>query len=143
VSTLAPPPSETSTLPELEAVRAKFPAGSVLPQDGLDQPTWIVSRDVLATVARELKENPATRFDLMLDLCGVDFPDREERFEAVYHLYSMPRLRTGIALPAGRGSATFRDTVAGTPPSTLVAHADFERHAAIVTPRNPCTSTRL
>jgi len=91
VSTLAPPPSETSTLPELEAVRAKFPAGSILPQDGLDQPTWTVSRDVLAAVARELKENTETRFDLMLDLCGVDFPDREERFEAVYHLYSLPR----------------------------------------------------
>jgi len=56
VSTLAPPPTETSTLPELEAVRAKLPPGSVLPQDGLDQPTWIVSRDVLADVARELAE---------------------------------------------------------------------------------------
>jgi NADH-quinone oxidoreductase subunit C/D len=89
VSTLAP--SETSTLQELESVRAKFPAGSILPQDGLDQPTWIVSRDVLAAVARELKDNPQTRFDLMLDLCGVDFPDREERFEAVYHLYSLHR----------------------------------------------------
>jgi NADH:ubiquinone oxidoreductase subunit C len=76
VSTPAPPPSETSTLPELETVRAKFAPGSILPQDGLDQPTWIVSRDVLADVARELKENAATRFDLMLDLCGVDFPDR-------------------------------------------------------------------
>jgi len=90
VSTLAPT-SETSTLQELESVRAKFPAGSILPQDGLDQPTWIVSRDVLASIARELKDNPQTQFDLMLDLCGVDFPDREERFEAVYHLYSLHR----------------------------------------------------
>jgi NADH-quinone oxidoreductase subunit C/D len=93
VSTLAPLPetSATSTLQELESVRAKFPAGSILPQDGLDQPTWIVSRDVLASVAHELKDNPQTQFDLMLDLCGVDFPDREERFEAVYHLYSLHR----------------------------------------------------
>ena len=90
MSTLAPT-SETSTLQELESVRAKFPAGSILPQDGLDQPTWIVSRDVLASIARELKDNPQTQFDLMLDLCGVDFPDREERFEAVYHLYSLHR----------------------------------------------------
>ena len=91
MSTLAPPLSETSTIPELEAVRAKFPAGSVLPQDGLDQPVWIVSRDVFHEVCRELKSNQQTKFDLMLDLCGVDFPDREERFEAVYHLYSIPR----------------------------------------------------
>ena len=93
MSTLAPAPSKTTTseIPELEAVRAKFPAGSILPQDGLDQPVWIVSRDVLFEVARELKENPQTQFDMMLDLCGVDFPDREERFEAVYHLYSIQR----------------------------------------------------
>jgi NADH-quinone oxidoreductase subunit C/D len=91
VSTLAPPQSETTATPELDAVRAKLPAGSVIPQDGLDQPTWIVSKDVLFDVARELKENPQTQFDLMLDLCGVDFPDREERFEAVYSLYSIQR----------------------------------------------------
>jgi NADH-quinone oxidoreductase subunit C/D len=92
VSTLAPPqPKPSTATPELDAVRAKFPAGSVLPQEGLDQPVWIVSKDVLFDVARELKENPQTQFDMMLDLCGVDFPDREERFEAVYHLYSIQR----------------------------------------------------
>ena len=91
MSTLAPPQPKTSATPELEAVRAKFPAGSILPQDGLDQAVWIVSKDVLFEVARELKENPQTQFDMMLDLCGVDFPDREERFEAVYHLYSLQR----------------------------------------------------
>jgi NADH-quinone oxidoreductase subunit C/D len=94
VSTLAPPPSKpaaTSAPADLAAVLAKFPAGSILPQEGLDQPTWIVSRDVLFEVARELKENPATQFDMMLDLCGADFPDRAERFEALYHLYSMQR----------------------------------------------------
>jgi NADH-quinone oxidoreductase subunit C/D len=98
VSTLAPPssnsiakPAATSAPADLAAVLAKFPAGSILPQEGLDQPTWIVSRDVLFEVARELKENPATQFDMMLDLCGADFPDRAERFEALYHLYSMQR----------------------------------------------------
>jgi NADH-quinone oxidoreductase subunit C/D len=98
VSTLAPPPSDsiakpaaTSAPADLAAVLAKFPAGSILPQEGLDQPTWIVSRDVLFEVARELKENPATQFDMMLDLCGADFPDRPERFEALYHLYSIQR----------------------------------------------------
>jgi NADH-quinone oxidoreductase subunit C/D len=75
----------------LEAVRAKFPAGSVEPQNGLDQPTWIVRRDVLVDLCRELKQNPATQFDMLLDLTGVDFPDRVERFEAIYHLYSVQR----------------------------------------------------
>jgi NADH-quinone oxidoreductase subunit C/D len=98
VQTLPPPPiaspADTSA-PELETIRAallaRLPEGSVERQDGLDQPTWIVRCDVLAAVCRELKENPATQFDMLLDLAGVDFPDRVERFEAVYHLYSVQR----------------------------------------------------
>lgn len=100
MSTLAPPP-ENAVAAGLDAVRAQFPEGSILPQDGLDQPTWIVSRDVLARVARELRDNAGTQFDLLMDLAGVDFPDREERFEAVYHLYSIPhrsRLRLKVPL---------------------------------------------
>ena len=30
-------------------------------------------------------------FQQLLDVCGVDFPDRRERFEVVYHLLSMTR----------------------------------------------------
>jgi NADH-quinone oxidoreductase subunit C/D len=69
----------------------RYPQGSIRPQEGLDQPTWVVRRDVLAELARDLRDDPETRFDLLLDLCGVDYPDRDERFEAVYHLYSLPR----------------------------------------------------
>jgi NADH-quinone oxidoreductase subunit C/D len=87
-----------------EGVRSKFPAGSITPvpaDAGLDQPTWIVEREVLADLARELRDNRETRFDLLMDLAGVDFPDRPERFEAVYHLYSVPRnarLRLKVAV---------------------------------------------
>ncbi|MFP5288239.1 MAG: NADH-quinone oxidoreductase subunit D, partial [Thermoanaerobaculia bacterium] len=92
MQTLPPPASTADTAaPELEAIRARFPEGSVERQEGLDQPTWIVRREVLAELCRELKTNPATRFDMLMDLTGVDFPDRVERFEAVYHLYSLPR----------------------------------------------------
>ncbi|MEA2693131.1 MAG: NADH-quinone oxidoreductase subunit [Acidobacteriota bacterium] len=94
MSTLAPPLPETpeigQDLDALAGVLAKFP-GSITPQEGLDQPTWIVRREILLDLARELRDNPATQFDMMLDLCGVDFPDRQPRFDAVYHLYSMPR----------------------------------------------------
>lgn len=84
---------ETQALPSLVE---KYPSGSIVPQEGgerstVDQPTWIVKREVLAELARELKENRETQFDLLLDVCGVDYPDRDQRFEAVYHLYSIPR----------------------------------------------------
>ncbi len=92
MQTLPPPPTASpadTSAPELEAIRGKFPG--VESQEGMDQPTWIVRREDLVEVCRELKQNPATQFDMLLDLCGVDFPDREERFEAVYHLYSVQR----------------------------------------------------
>ena len=81
----------SAILTEGPSLLDKYPAGSILPQEGLDQETWIVSRDVLADLASDLREEKGARYDLMLDLCGVDFPDREERFEAVYHLYSIER----------------------------------------------------
>ncbi len=84
VETLPQPP-----LPK--ALTDKYPPGSIAVEAGLDQETWVVRREVLAELARDLAEGPETRFDLLLDLCGVDYPDRAERFEAVYHLYSLPR----------------------------------------------------
>ncbi len=109
MSTLAPPLPETATGPDqdVRAVLARFPEGSITPQEGLDQPTWIVRRDILFDLARELRDNPATQFDMLLDLCGVDFPEREPRFDAVYHLYSVPRaarLRLKVPLSGDKES---------------------------------------
>jgi len=80
-----------TTVTDTPTLLEKYPAGSILPQEGMDQETWVVSRDVLADLARDLRDSNETQFDLLLDVCGVDYPDREERFEAVYHLYSIPR----------------------------------------------------
>ena len=51
--------------------------------------TLIATRDSILSVLTSLRD----RFDFqqLLDVCGVDFPDREERFEVVYHLLSLTR----------------------------------------------------
>lgn len=36
-----------------------------------------------------LKDDPYCKFSTLIDLCGVDYPGRERRFEVVYHLLSM------------------------------------------------------
>jgi len=78
------------TLPQ--SLLDKYPAGSIEAQGGAaDQPTYVVSRAVLADLARDLRDDPQTRFDLLLDVCGADYPSRESRFEAIYHLYSIAR----------------------------------------------------
>ena len=89
--------------PELPELVARLPVGSVVETSGpdapQDQPTWIVRREALLDVCRELQSNRATRYDLLLEMFGMDYPDRDERFEAVYHLYSIPtgeRLRLKV-----------------------------------------------
>ena len=36
-----------------------------------------------------LRDDPQFRFEQMMDLCGVDFPERAERFDVVYNLLSV------------------------------------------------------
>jgi NADH-quinone oxidoreductase subunit C len=48
--------------------------------------TFQVRRDAIAQVSASLKTKHA--FTYLVDVCGVDFPKREPRFDVVYHLYS-------------------------------------------------------
>jgi len=36
-----------------------------------------------------LRDNPGCQFQTLIDICGVDYPEREKRFEVVYHFLSM------------------------------------------------------
>jgi NADH-quinone oxidoreductase subunit C len=50
-------------------------------------------------VCRFLKGDLDLRYDLLMDMAGVDYLGREPRFEVVYHLYSVPhncRLRLKV-----------------------------------------------
>jgi NADH-quinone oxidoreductase subunit C len=40
-----------------------------------------------------LRDDPDLRFDLLADLCGVDYMNREPRFEVVYNLFSLANKR--------------------------------------------------
>ena len=51
--------------------------------------TLIAERSKIVNVLTVLKDRFG--FQQLLDLCGVDFPDRRERFEVVYHLLSLTR----------------------------------------------------
>ncbi len=64
--------------------------------------TVIVKREGAKEIFSFLKDDPAMQFDLLMDLTCVDFPEREKRFEVIYHLYSVPknhRLRVKIPVP--------------------------------------------
>jgi NADH-quinone oxidoreductase subunit C len=48
-----------------------------------------VRRDAIVEVVRSLRDTAG--FISFIDICGVDYPEREERFEVVYHLLSPSR----------------------------------------------------
>jgi NADH-quinone oxidoreductase subunit C len=48
-----------------------------------------IKREDLLRVLGFLRDDPKCRFNLLCDLCGVDYPDRPQRFEVVYNLLSM------------------------------------------------------
>jgi NADH-quinone oxidoreductase subunit C len=56
----------------------------------LDQLILTVERGALLSVLTSLRDDPKCRFDQLVDICGVDYPERAERFEVVYNLLSMP-----------------------------------------------------
>lgn len=45
-----------------------------------------IPRDHIVAVLKFLKDTG--RFDFLMDICGVDYPDRQKRFDVVYHLFS-------------------------------------------------------
>jgi NADH-quinone oxidoreductase subunit C len=48
-----------------------------------------VKREAVVAMMTFLRDDPKCLFKVMADLCGVDYPDRPERFEVVYNLLSL------------------------------------------------------
>ena len=51
--------------------------------------TLVVARAKLPAVLTYLRDDPDWLFKTLIDISGVDFPQRPERFEVVYHLLSI------------------------------------------------------
>ena len=54
----------------------------------LDELTIEVRPDAIARVLSTLRDDVRLQFWSLMDLCGVDYPERAERFDIVYHLLS-------------------------------------------------------
>ena len=59
--------------------------------------TVTVARDAIVDVVTFLRDDPHCRFISIIDVCGVDYPEREQRFDVVYHLLS-PHLNQRIRI---------------------------------------------
>ena len=47
-----------------------------------------IDREQLLSTLEFLQDDPNCRFGCLIDICGVDYPERERRFDVVYHLLS-------------------------------------------------------
>jgi NADH-quinone oxidoreductase subunit C/D len=78
----------------------------------------VAPKEVIVPLLRFLRETD--KFDFLMDICGVDWPDRSPRFDVVYHLFNSKtaaRLRIKVqvaegesvdsALPVWRGADWF------------------------------------
>ena len=54
-----------------------------------DELTVTLSKSILLKVLSFLKDDKVCQFKQLIDLCGVDYPNRIDRFEIVYHLLSI------------------------------------------------------
>lgn len=59
--------------------------------------TVTVQRDSIVSVATFLRDDPKCRFIAFVDVCGADYPAREQRFDVVYHFLS-PHLNHRIRI---------------------------------------------
>jgi NADH-quinone oxidoreductase subunit C len=99
----APPPP--SSLEQLGQAVASIPGMAGFRIEGGELVSW-TRRDSLQAVMITLRDDPRFAFEQLMDICGVDWPDREDRFDVVYNLLSVSlnqRLRvittTDVAQP--------------------------------------------
>ncbi len=64
-----------------------------------DELSLTVHRDNIVETLKFLRDDVNCQFKLLIDICGVDYPENDERFCVVYHLLSLPlnlRLRIKV-----------------------------------------------
>jgi NADH-quinone oxidoreductase subunit C len=55
----------------------------------LGETTANVLTSSLVRTLTVLRDNESTQFQQLIDICGVDYPARSQRFDVVYHLLSV------------------------------------------------------
>ncbi len=83
-------------LTDLEThITAKLGAKVLERRIAVGELTLTVDTASIVEVLTFLRDDPACRFEVLIDICGVDWPARPNRFDVVYHLLS-PRLNQRV-----------------------------------------------
>ncbi len=81
---------DTQALSDLAAhIEGRMPDAVRSSQIHVGELTLLAERDHIVPLLRFLRDDQQCNFETFIDVCGVDYPERSERFEVVYHLLSM------------------------------------------------------
>lgn len=94
--------ADESALQSLGELIGAAQADAVLGHDVyVGELTMLATANGLLDLVKYLRDSPSCQFTTLIDITGVDFPEREKRFEVVYHFLSMPqnqRIRVKVQL---------------------------------------------
>jgi NADH-quinone oxidoreductase subunit C len=79
--------AETATSDLTEALRALPGVQAVRLEK--DELVLDAARDSIPALMTALRDDPRLAYEQMMDICGVDWPERPERFDVVYNLLSV------------------------------------------------------
>lgn len=75
----------------IDIARAAIGAALVDAYDLVGEVSLVVERTALYDAMIALRDDPALQYQQLMEIAGVDYPDREERFEVCYHLLSVTK----------------------------------------------------
>ncbi len=105
--------SELGPLPALgEHIAGALGAAVLAREFAYGELTLTVARESIVEVATFLRDDPACRFISFIDVCGADYPARDERFEVVYHFLS-PHLNQRIRVKLSTDDMTPVPSITG------------------------------
>jgi NADH-quinone oxidoreductase subunit C len=81
-------------------------------RDLVGEITLVVRREAIVDACRALRDTPGLEYQQLMEIAGVDYPDRLERLEIVYHLLSLTQNRR-IRVKLSTDEATPVPTVTG------------------------------
>ncbi len=75
----------------LETLKTRFGSAILETHSRCGDDTAVIEPEHWREVALYLRDDAACSMEMLIDLCGVDYPDREPRFEVVVHLKSLTK----------------------------------------------------
>ncbi len=81
----------------LETLSGAFADTAIAIEESCGEAQMILTRGTLVATLETLRDSAGFGFISLIDICGVDWPERHERFDVVYHLLS-PTQNTRLRL---------------------------------------------